>query len=384
MAQGGPVPCYFSSVKMKRMREEESYPAKMLRSLDMVNLPEIVGGRRVAVKVHLGEGTNFQTVHPGLVRLVVERIKAAGGNPFVVHSWGALDAYKRGYSAETLGCPVIPTGGTQEKYYYRHPVDQPELKEVYVAGEIEDAEALVCISHVKGHGSSGMGGALKNIGIGMLSADSRSNVHRLISSVKYWDAEKCDKGCTACVDACPVGAIHWSGENKDELHIDVHSCNYCGACEKACPKDALHLKPAEMFGVFQEGMAHAARAVMSTFEPGHALFINFILHVTPWCDCAPYTMPAFIRDVGVLVATDPVAIDQASLDLIAQQDILTDMVPEQFQVGSDGHPFQRVLGVVKDPYEQVRQAERLGVGTREYELVEISAEPEASTHMHKK
>lgn len=50
-----------------------------------------------------------------------------------------------------MGSPVIPTGGSQEKYSYRHAVDHPELKEVYVAGEIEDAEALVCISHVEGH-----------------------------------------------------------------------------------------------------------------------------------------------------------------------------------------------------------------------------------------
>ncbi|MBE3575158.1 MAG: DUF362 domain-containing protein [Firmicutes bacterium] len=376
------VPVYFASVKMKRMREEESYPAKVLLALDRVNLPAIVGGRRVAVKVHLGEGINFQTVHPGLVRMVVEKIKAAGGNPFVVHSWGALDGYKRGYTPETLGCPVLPTGGSREKYYYRHPVNLPGLDEVFVAGEIEDAEALVCLSHVKGHGSSGMGGALKNIGIGMLSAEARSNVHKLIATVKYWDADKCLPGqpCQACMDACPMDAIHWSGSRKAELHIDVHSCTYCGKCEQSCPHDALHLKPAEMFGIFQKGMAHAAQAVMSTFDPGHALFLNYILHVTPWCDCSPYTMPAFIRDVGVLVSTDPVAIDQASLDLIGQQEILEDMVPEMFEVGAQGHPFQRVLGMVKDPYEQVRQAELLGIGSREYDLIEVSPEPAAVAH----
>lgn len=364
---------YFASVKMKRMQGEHTYPIKMLKALDLAGLAEVVAGKRVAVKVHLGEGTNFSTIHPGLVRMVVQKIKEAGGRPFVVHSWGALDGYERGYTAETVGCPVLPSGGTLEKYAYSHAVDEPNLREVYVSGEIEDAEALVVLSHVKGHGNTGMGATLKNIGIGLVTGRSRGAIHRLIATVPYWDREKCLSGqpCRACFDACPVDAVHWSGQNKDELHIDVHSCTYCGKCEEACPRDALDLKPDEMFRAFQRGMAHAARAVLSTFAPENVLFVNFILHVTPWCDCFPFTMPAFIRDVGVLVSRDPVAIDQAALDLIAREELLLDMIPGQFVVGEEGHPFQRVLGRAKNPYVQVEEAEKVGIGSREYELLDV-------------
>ncbi|MGE5482366.1 MAG: DUF362 domain-containing protein [Bacteroidota bacterium] len=368
---------YFASVKMKRMRKEDSYPIKMLKALDCAGLADVVAGKRVAVKVHLGQDTNFSTIHPALVRMVINKIKAAGGRPYVVHSWGALNGYERGYTPETLGCPIVPSGGSVERYAYRHEVNEPRLKEVWVSGEIEDAEALVCLSHVKGHGSTGMGGALKNIGIGMLAGRSRGAIHHLIGTVEYWDRERClsHQPCRECFDACPVDAIHWSGQNKDELHIDVHSCTYCRKCEPACPHDALQLKPEEMFGVFQVGMAHAAQAVLSTFPRENMLFVNFILHVTPWCDCHPYTMPAFLRDIGVLVSRDPVAIDTASLDLIAQEEILEDMVPEEFVVEQDGHPFQRVLGRAKDPYLQVIEAEKVGIGTRQYELIDVEKVP---------
>lgn len=362
---------------MKRMREEDSLPFKTLKALEYAGLSQVVAGKRVAVKVHLGEGTNFATPHPGMVRLVINKIKQAGGQPFVMHSWGALNGYERGYTAETLGCPVIPTGGSQERYAYVHPTGDPHLREVKVAGEIEDAEALVVISHVKGHGSTGMGGALKNIGIGMLAAESRGAIHQLIATVPYWNADRCHSAqpCRSCFDACPVDAPHWSGANKDELHIDVHACTYCGRCEEVCPTQALHLDGPAMFGAFQHGMALAAREVLRTFSPDHILFVNLILHVTPWCDCSPFTQPAFLRDVGVLVSRDPVAIDAATLDLLAKEEVLVDMVPDSFKVGGklvgSGHPFQQVLGTVKNPYRQVEEAARLGVGRRQYELYDV-------------
>ncbi|GGJ09469.1 4Fe-4S ferredoxin [Alicyclobacillus cellulosilyticus] len=367
---------FFAPAKVKRMHQAYSLPAKLDRILrEQVDLRRIVGGKRTVIKVHLGEERIFTTVHPVLVRQVVSLVKEAGGQPIVVHSWGAVDAATRGYSAETLGCPVLPMNGTTEKYYYPHPLptDYPYLKEVYVSGEIQDAEAMVVITHVKGHGNTGMGAALKNVGIGMLAGPSRSWIHQQVAQIPYWNAEACGskQPCNTCLESCPVEAIHWGGSNKDELHIDFHKCTFCNKCVEVCPANALALNADELYGSFQRAMALAAREVLSTFEPGHVLYLNYLLNITPWCDCHGFSTPSITKDVGVLVSEDPVAIDQASFDLLKDAELFEDMIPEDFQTQFEGSIFQRFLGTAKDPEFQIREAAKLGLGSREYELVNV-------------
>ncbi len=364
---------YFAPSKVTRMQKAYSLPNKIDRIMkERIDLKRIVGGKRTVVKVHLGEERVYTTVHPVLVRQVVSLIKEAGGIPYVVHSWGAVDAATRGYSSETLGCPVIPMNGTNEKYYYPHKLENyPYLDEVYVSGEIQDAEAMVVVTHVKGHGNTGMGATLKNIGIGMLAGPSRGWIHQQVAKIPYWNRTSCAgaQPCSTCLDQCPVNAIHWGGPNKDELHIDFHQCTYCNKCVDICPADALELNVDELYGSFQRAMALAAKEVLGTFEPGSVLFLNYIQNVTPWCDCHGFSTPSITKDVGVLISEDPVAIDQAALDLLKDAELFEDMIPEDFQTKFEGSIFQRFLGTAKDPAYQIREAVKQGLGSDRYKLI---------------
>lgn len=360
----------FASVCMKRMKREFGLVEKFSRMLDRLDLARVVKDQRVAIKMHLGGGTCTTTVHPVFVRQLVSKVREAGGHPFVTHSWGAMNSFERGYSTETLGCPVIPHSGSRERYHYTHETNHPYLPEVKIAGEIEDAQALVCLTHGKGHGNTGFGGALKNMGIGTLVGESRGAIHQMAAHIKYWDKDKC-KPCRVCFDACPAEALHWSGTNKDELHVGFDQCNYCLKCQEVCPENALDIDGPGLYGSFQEGMVLAARESLSTFESGRRLFITFLTDITPWCDCHGYTMTSIIRDIGILGSRDIVAVEQAALELLDKEPIFTDRLPEPFELGSEGHLFQRFMGVVKDPYRQVEEAVKLGLGSREYELIEV-------------
>ncbi len=369
---------YFAPSKVKRMHVSHTLPAKIDRVLrDDIDLKSIVGGKRTVIKVHLGADRIYTTVHPVLVRQIVSHVKEAGGKPIVVHSWGAVDAATRGYSTETLGCPVIPMNGTTEKYYYSHKLeDYPYLNEVLVSGEVQDAEAMIVVSHVKGHGNTGMGAALKNVGIGMLAGPSRGWIHQQVGQIPYWNESACktEQPCNTCLETCPVDAIHWGGPNKDELHVDFHMCTFCNKCVEACPVDALLLNVDELYGSFQRGMTRGAKEVLGTFEPKSVLYVNYLMNITPWCDCHGFSTPSITQDVGVLISDDPVAIDQATFDLLKDAELFEEAIPDDLQPIYEGSIFQRFLGTAKDPQYQMIEAEKLGLGSRGYDLVSVESD----------
>ena len=357
----------FASAAVERLEGRATLPAKFQRMIDRLPMKRIAGGGTVALKVHVGGGIGFTTIPPLFVGLLVRKIKDAGAKRIFITD-GSLsihEATARGYTAEVLGAPLVGAAGVKDKFFYRHKIGYKTLKEIEVSGNIEDADALVNLSHFKGHGDCGYGAACKNLAMGCVTQKSRGDLHLLEGGLVY-DEKLCIR-CKKCVEACTRDAAKWSKENN-RLEIFYHNCVYCRHCVLACPKDAIRIVGGG-FVPFQHGMALAAREVIRTFGPGRVVHINFLTQITVYCDCWGFSTPALIPDVGILASEDIVAVEKASLDLTRDGDPLPGSLPPGRKLVEGRHLFERIHA--KDPYVQIDRLEAAGLGTRNYRLTEI-------------
>jgi uncharacterized protein len=358
----------FASSHVDRIDRDASLPAKFLRLLERLDYATSFAGKRVAIKMHVGGDIGFYTIHPLFVRLVVDAVRKAGGQPFLTDGSFSTDAaVARGYVPEVVGARVVGAGGEFDRYVYPRTTELEGLETVEICGHIADADAMLALSHGKGHGHSGFGGAIKNIAMGCVSCGTRGAIHGLMAQHFGWDAELCNH-CGQCATNCPTGAARFEDER---LTIFEHHCRYCMHCTTACPTGALTMgQPEEKFRLFQRGMALAVRETLATFEPGRVQYINVLMNITPLCDCWGFSLPPIVPDVGIVASDGITAIEQASLDLIKTEHYIPNSLPDQLPgLGEKGHLFERVHG--KDPYEQIRQATAEGLGDPEYTLTEV-------------
>lgn len=363
----GQAEVLFASAAIERLEAKASLPAKFQRMLDQFPMNRICEGGTVALKVHVGGWLGFTTIPPLFVRLLIEKIKAAGAKRVFVTdgSWSIGEATARGYTAEVLGAPLLGAAGIADKFFYRHKVGYKTLKEVEVCGNIEDADTLINLSHFKGHGDCGYGAACKNLAMGCVTQKSRGDLHQLEGGLEY--REDLCIHCKKCVEACSRHAAKWNKE-KNRLEIFYHHCVYCRHCVLACPKDAIKIVGGG-FVPFQHGLALATREVLGTFKPGRVLHINFLTQITVYCDCWGFSTPALVPDVGIVASEDIVAADKASLDLTRDGEPLPGSLPKSFKLVEGKHLFERIHG--KDPYIQIDRMEAVGLGTGNYRLVEV-------------
>jgi uncharacterized Fe-S center protein len=366
-AAKGQAEVLFASAAVERLEAKATLPAKFMRMLDKLPMKRVCAGGTVALKVHVGGHLGFTTIPPLFVRLLVEKIKAAGAKRIFVTdgSYSIGEATARGYTAEVLGAPLVGAAGVADKFFYRHKIGYKTLKEVEVAGNIEDADALINLSHFKGHGDCGYGAACKNLAMGGVTQKSRGDLHQLEGGLVY-DEKLCVK-CKKCVEACTRQAAQWSAE-RNRLEIFYHNCVYCRHCVLACPKDAIKISGGG-FIPFQHGLALATREVLGTFKPGRVLHINFLTQITVYCDCWGFSTPALIPDVGIAASEDIVAVEKASLDLTCDGQPLPGSLPKGHQLVDGKHLFERIHG--KDPYVQIDRLAAVGLGTADYRLREI-------------
>jgi uncharacterized Fe-S center protein len=357
---------YFASADTTKIDPDATLPPKLKRMLGKFDLKSMCDKKSVAIKMHIGGNWGYTTLHPLFVRLVVDAVRDAGGRPFVTDTpWPVPAARDRGLTAETIGAPIFPAAGAHGKYYYRRKVDYKTLKEIQVAGNIADADVLIDLSHVKGHGDCGFGGACKNLAMGCVTGATRSAIHHLEGG-HVWDEDRCIR-CGACVAACRYGANRFDPKSH-EYEVFYHHCVYCQHCVVACPKHALKLNT-EGYKPFQEGMAIATEKVLSFFKPSQVLYVNFLVNITMLCDCWGLSFKSLVPDVGILASQDLVAIDKCSLDRIQAKDILPGSVPADHKMGRRGHLFERIHH--KDPYVQIEALARRGLGERQYKVVEV-------------
>jgi uncharacterized Fe-S center protein len=232
---------------------------------------------------------------------------------------------------------------------------------------------MINFAHVKGHPSCGFGAAFKNIALGCMAGKTRSSMHDAMHYDQYWFPEKCPDASVLkkITDVCPFEAIVEDKEKPGELHLHMEQCNQCGRCVRVAPEGSLFISPVN-FHTFQEACAISVDVVLSTFAPEKVIHLNLATHMTPVCDCFGFTSMQILPDAGIFGSDDIVAIEQATLDVIAQTKLIEENIPTSMEVHTrEGHPFRWLHGPHKDPYKVVEYGEKLGLGLREYELVDV-------------
>jgi uncharacterized Fe-S center protein len=376
---------FFGSARQAALDAGETLPAKLDIIIDRLQLRDRVHGEQVCIKMHLGGNLGYSTVHPVFVRRVVQAVKDGGVDPFVTDTPDAVaTAASRGYTEETLGCRLMPTGGKNDEEFVVREYEFKGMREWRLGRAMAEATFLIDLAHVKGHPSCGFGAAHKNLALGAYMGATRGKMHDTMQFDQYWFPEHAN-GDPAVVqkiiDSCPVGGLVGDRENAGSIHLHPEQCNQCGQCLDVAPAGSLRIQP-ENFWAFQEANAIAVKLCLDTFAPEKRVFINLATHMTPVCDCFGFTGLPVLRDIGIFGANDIVAIDEATLDAIAREPLIVENVPlcMQTHVCHDGqshrahgplHPWQQLHGPYKDPYGVPRYSEALGNGSRAYELVDV-------------
>jgi hypothetical protein len=369
-----PATVYYGSPRQARLEARETLPAKLDLILEQLQLRERVKDEQVVIKMHVGNDIGYSTVHPVFVRKVVQAVKDGGGKPFVADvSWDVQGHETRGYTEETLGCPIYPAAGLKEKYVYSHHYPFKNIQDWQLAGLIQDATFLVNLAHVKGHPSCGFGAAFKNLALGCMAGETRGAMHDAMQYDPYWFPEHCPDEATRqrIMAVCPHEALVQDKERPEHLHLHPEQCNACGRCLQMAPPGSLKIDAAN-FHAFQEACAISTQICLSTFAPGKAVHLSLATHMTPVCDCFGFTSMPILPDAGIFGSDDIVAVDQAALDVIAPLRLVEENIPTSLEVHTRlGHPFQWLHGPLKDPYKVTEYGEALGLGTRQYELVDV-------------
>jgi len=331
-------------------------------------------GDLCAIKVHFGERGNASFLRPLFLRPIVRKLRDLGAKPFLtdtntLYKGGRSDAVshletalEHGFGYEAVGAPVLIADGLRGNASVEVQIEGEIYHKVDIAHAIHQADSLIVVTHFKGHDLAGFGGALKNLGMGCASRRGKLSQH---SEVAPEVRRKRCRGCGRCVERCPTGALSLEG---GKVILDEGRCIGCGECIALCPYKAIVVQWKTDPALFQRKMAEYALGAVKGKE-GRVFFLNFLLQITPLCDCYPSSDPPLVGDIGVLASKDPVAIDQASVDLVIGQPAnpLSSLVKG---LGPGTDKFRAVHKGI-DWQVQLEHAQRLGLGSRRYELVRV-------------
>jgi uncharacterized Fe-S center protein len=333
----------------------------------------VAEGDLVAVKLHFGEAGNTGFVHPVFLREVVARIKSHGGKPFLTDAntlysgerANGIDhiacAIHNGFSFATVGAPIVIADGIDGRDAVDIRVDAKHFETVRIGAAAVHADAMVVVTHVKGHEATGFGGALKNVGMGLGCRSAKQRMHSDFKPEVI--AEKCT-ACRRCEQRCPVGAIV-VGPDRVAV-VDLETCYGCGECVAACSFGAIGIQWKTTPEAIQEKIVEHAMGAVAGKE-GKVVYLSFVNAVSPDCDCWSFSDAPIVGDIGVLASIDIVAIDRAAYDLVTAARGLPGSRGEGLVPGDD--KFTSVTGV--DGTAAIRYAEESGLGSTEYELITV-------------
>ncbi len=369
-----------------RTRGGASMLDKFARMLERSELNSMgLANKFVAIKMHLGEPGNTSIIRPVYVKTLVDFIRERGGKPFLTDCntlyvggrKNALDhidsAYLNGFSPLTVGAHVIIADGLKGTDEVEVPLEGMTYCPAPKIGRaLMDADVVVSLTHFKGHEEAGFGGALKNIGMGGGSRAGKMEQHAAGKPVV--DPDSC-VGCRQCAKSCAHGAITFSklsqADKAPKAAIDHERCVGCGRCIGACNQDAVEPQWDEAREVLNHKIAEYTLAVVKDRPCFH---ISLVMDVSPSCDCNSHSDTPIVPNVGIFCGLDPVALDQACADAVnaapaLQNTALTDAAGADCHQDEHGH--FHVIHPETCWEEQLVHGERIGLGTRKYELVRV-------------
>lgn len=326
----------------------------------------------VAVKIHPGEAGNTSYVSAENVNNIINALNFPADRIFLTDTtvlypglrMSAPD-YIRLAAEHGFGTPDTPPFIVADGLHGENEVliempDEFDSSAAHLASIICSADAMIVISHFKGHLLTGFGGAIKNLGMGCASRAGKLYQH---SSVKPIIKSDSCTACGICSANCPSNAI----TIKTFAKINENSCTGCGECLGRCPEGAIRVSWNQEMSTFMRRMVEYASVVARTANP--VLYVNFITAVVPDCDCMHDTHPPLVDDIGILASTDPVALDKASLDLVTSAPSAANSpVAGKTDAGDD--KFMAFRPDI-DGELQLTIANSLGMGSMKYELISI-------------
>ncbi|WP_308615407.1 DUF362 domain-containing protein [uncultured Enorma sp.] len=377
----------------------ESQLDKLKRLIRRAGIDQIdFENKFVAIKIHFGELGNLSFLRPNYARAVADVVKELGGKPFLTDCntlyvgsrKNALEhidcAYQNGFTPYATGCHVIIADGLKGTDEALVPVKNGEyVKEAKIGQALMDADIVISLTHFKGHEQAGFGGCMKNLGMGGGSRAGKMEQHA--AGKPDVAAEKCI-GCHACERICAHGAVSFEDTRERELpngqtrtvhvaKIDHGRCVGCGRCIGACNQDAIAPGYDAAVDVLNCKIAEYTQAVVQDRPNFH---ISIAMDISPNCDCHPENDTPIVPDLGMFASFDPVAIDQAAIDMALAQPALpntelTDMrakleaaggIPEHCQ-----HDHFNMTHPDTNWRSCIEHAEKIGLGTSDYELIEV-------------
>ena len=364
---------YFADL---RADVHENLQQKLTRLMKTAGMGDIdFQDKFVAIKLHFGEPGNLAFLRPNWARTVADFVKERGGKPFLTDCntlyvggrKNALDhmdsAMLNGFNPMTTGCQIIIGDGLKGSDEVEVPVAGGEyVKNAKIGRAVMDADVFISLTHFKGHEEAGFGGCLKNIGMGCGSRAGKMEQH---NAGKPHVAEKHCIGCGQCRKICAHGApIIENGK----AHIDHDRCVGCGRCIAVCPKDAVRIDWDETTTNLNCKIAEYTKAVVDGRPCFH---ISLVIDVSPNCDCHAENDMAIVPNVGMFASFDPVALDMACVDAVNAQTPLRGSAADDEHAKAHVHDHFQRLHPDTNWRSCLEHGEKIGIGTREYELIKI-------------
>ena len=364
---------YFADL---RADVHENLQQKLTRLMKTAGMGDIdFQDKFVAIKLHFGEPGNLAFLRPNWARTVADFVKERGGKPFLTDCntlyvggrKNALDhmdsAMLNGFNPMTTGCQIIIGDGLKGSDEVEVPVAGGEyVKNAKIGRAVMDADVFISLTHFKGHEEAGFGGCLKNIGMGCGSRAGKMEQH---NAGKPHVAQKHCIGCGQCRKICAHGApIIENGK----AHIDHDRCVGCGRCIAVCPKDAVRIDWDESTTNLNCKIAEYTKAVV---DGRHCFHISLVIDVSPNCDCRSENDMAIVPNVGMFASFDPVALDMACVDAVNAQTPLRGSAADDAHAKAHVHDHFQRLHPDTNWRSCLEHGEKIGIGTREYELIKI-------------
>lgn len=303
--------------------------------------------KEVPLKVHFGEKGNTTFIPAKCYDDIINYLKENGVNPSyietnVLYRGSRTTSDSHIETAKNHGftqIPIIIADGEVGTEYDEIEINKEYIDKCKIGKGFSKFKQFIVMSHFKGHIEAGFGGALKQLSMGFAARGGKLAQHSGISpNVK---ASKCI-GCDLCVTKCDFDAIY----RTDTAVIDSSKCIGCAGCIAVCPEGAIR----NTWGAsnFLEKLSEYAYGASKDKD---IIYITFVHNITKDCDCMGVSMKPITDNIGILAGKDPVALDTACLDLVQKNS-----GEKLFETGRPS----------------LIHAEKIGLGTMEYELIELN------------